>query len=105
MKEQTTTQEQTKPKKGAPKGKPRKTNHQLDSINLHPVNEAIWKRIRELWESTGQTQEGFAKENNWDLPYVKGVMQGRFTPSHAVLYELGAKYKKSMDWFYSKPIY
>lgn len=103
MSKQTTTE--TPKKKGREKGKPVRTGFELDSANLHPVNAAICKRFRQLWEESGLTQEDFAKENNLNTVYVKQAAQGRFTPSHSVIYDLAQKYRKSVDWFYSAPIY
>lgn len=93
------------PKRGRPKGKPAVNTASLDSANLAPVNKTICERFKQVRMEAGVTQEAFAKELQVSHPYVKGVEQGRFTPSHAVLYDMAIKYKKSMDWFYGLTLY
>jgi DNA-binding XRE family transcriptional regulator len=97
--------EQPKKRLGRPKGTPKPSSKELDSVNLSPVNRTICERFRQVRNESGLTQEAFAKELQVSIPYIKGVEQGRFTPSHAVLYDMARKYRKSMDWFYGLTVY
>lgn len=46
------------------------------------------------------TQEEFGKLYDMNLPYIKGIMQGRFAPSHDVLAKIAKQENISMDWFF-----
>lgn len=69
-------------------------------IKYSPVNKAIWERFKIIRSQAGLTQAEFAKSLEITLPYVKGVEQGRFLPSHEVLARIAKVYKRSMDWIY-----
>jgi DNA-binding transcriptional regulator YiaG len=97
--------EQPKKILGRPKGTSKPSAIELDSANLSPVNRTICERFRIIRNESGLTQEAFAKELEVSIPYIKGVEQGRFTPSHAVLYDMARKYRKSLDWFYGLTVY
>jgi DNA-binding XRE family transcriptional regulator len=99
----TTKKPDEQPKQGRKKGSksgPLIRPILLDSINLSPVNKTICERFRQIRMEAELTQDAFAKELDVSIPYIKGVEQGRFTPSHAVLYDLAVKYRRSMNWLY-----
>lgn len=78
----------------------RNLKRELDSANLNEVNKVICERFKIIRQQAGLTQVEFGKTLGLDAPYIKGVEQGRFAPSHPVIANLAKTYKRSIDWIY-----
>jgi hypothetical protein len=64
------------------------------------VAKEISRRFRQLYLESGLTQREFADQLGLALPYVKGVVQLRFTPSPEVILKTGLLYGKDPNWFF-----
>lgn len=64
------------------------------------VNEIIRTRIKDVRKMSGLTQEGFAEKLNSNIPYVKALEQGRFTPSTVFLVSLAQTFKVDLNWLF-----
>lgn len=74
-----------------------------------PLTSMICSRIKEVflekkkeYSKQGErlTYMAFGKLYGLDEPYMKGIMSGRFAPSHDVLASIAKKENLSVDYFY-----
>lgn len=73
------------------------------AVELHALNETnriISERFRAIRLQAGLTQAEFADTLQVGIPYIKGVEQGRFAPTHEVIARVAKDYKRSVDWIY-----
>lgn len=83
-------------KKSAGKNNPFVSNP--DSV----IIKKICGNIYTLYRNSAKTQEEFAEFIGVPPSYIKGVLQKRFAPSHAVIERISNLFAVSIDWIYGK---
>lgn len=82
-----------KTKKGVPRNTP-------TLLYTSDMTQIVCSKLKEIRKEAELTQEGFAKKINIGIPYVKGIEQMRFAPSHDVVAKIAKTFKVSVNWIY-----
>lgn len=101
-----TTAKKTTKKTAVKKTKPRTEYKKPDLTDPNKVIclniKALYKmkKLEEKW-----TREDMAEFLEVDYPYIKGVLQGQFAPSHRIIIRIVKKFQVSPDWLYGMSIH
>ena len=71
-----------------------------DSLITQIICKKFIALYREKKKEEGWSQEDFANYIGAPLPYVKGILQRRYAPSHALIAQTSKLFKVSTDWIY-----
>jgi DNA-binding XRE family transcriptional regulator len=68
------------------------------------ITKTICGNIKKLYvqkkKESNWSQAKFANYIGVPEPYIKGVLQNKYAPSHAVLLQISKLFNKKMDWLY-----
>jgi ribosome-binding protein aMBF1 (putative translation factor) len=98
------TKKPTKKAKAAPKRTYGKNKNPFIATKDSLITQEICSNVRTLFakgkKAKGWTQKEFGEHIGVPEPYIKGVLQKRYAPSHACIAQIAKLFDVSVDWIY-----